>query len=160
MIETLIFGLIVLSSVCLWLLIEGRKSPKFLVWFIPVLLMLVTSTYVTYSSILGFPKPAIPKVGLYLSHYIDEPDWIYLWVLVENEIPMSYRIVFTKEKRQALEAVKGASAEGKFMIIKDVDEEGEKGDDGSDEENRGGFTIGGDRGFYEWDFKSSMPPKN
>ena len=46
------------------------------------------------------------------------------------------------------------------MIIKDVDEEGEKGDDGSDEENRGGFTIGGDRGFYEWDFKSSMPPKN
>ena len=41
MIAVLVFGLIVLSVICLWLLIEGRKSPKFLIWFIPLLLILV-----------------------------------------------------------------------------------------------------------------------
>ena len=29
MIELLIFGLVLLSVICLWLLIEGRKNPKF-----------------------------------------------------------------------------------------------------------------------------------
>ena len=30
-----ILGLVLLAAICLWLLIEGRKNPKFLVWFIP-----------------------------------------------------------------------------------------------------------------------------
>jgi len=71
MIGFLVFGLLALSVVCLWLLIEGRKSPKFLLWFIPVLLVLITSTYVTYTSILGLPKVAMPEKGLYLKHYVD-----------------------------------------------------------------------------------------
>ena len=96
MIEVLVFGFIVLSAICLWLLIEGRKSPKFLIWFIPALLLLITSTYVTYTSILGFPKVDIPKKGLYLKHYIDEPRWIYLWVLGEDNIPMSYQLMYSK----------------------------------------------------------------
>ena len=61
MIGLLIFGLAVLSTVFLWILIEERKSWKFLVWFIPVFLVLVTSTYVTYTSILGFPKFGTPE---------------------------------------------------------------------------------------------------
>ena len=61
MIEVLIFGLVILSVVCLWILIERRKEPKFLVWFIPALLVLVTSTYFTYTAVLGFPKFANPK---------------------------------------------------------------------------------------------------
>jgi len=65
MIEVLVFGLVVLSTICLWLLIEGRKSPKFLIWFIPLLLMLVSSTYVTYTSILLYPIISKPKDGLY-----------------------------------------------------------------------------------------------
>ena len=81
MIGILVFGLVVLSAVWLWLLIEQRKSWKFLIWFIPILLLLVTSTYVTYTSILGYPKVSIPQKGLYLKHFIDEPNWIYLWVL-------------------------------------------------------------------------------
>ena len=64
MIEILVFGLVVLSVLCLWLLIEGRKNPKFLVWFIPLLLILSTSTYITYSSILGYPKVAFPEKGV------------------------------------------------------------------------------------------------
>ena len=162
MIGFLIFGLVVLSTVCLWLLIEGRKSPKFLIWFIPILLVIVTSTYVTYTSILGFPKVGIPERGLYLRHYIDEPNWIYLWVLSKKNVPMSYQLVYSREKHNALEGVKGQAAEGKFMVLGENkvlgpgDGEGDRNGTRSGE----GYTIGGDISFYKWDFTDNMPPKN
>ena len=161
MIEILVFGLLVLSVICLWLLIEGRKSPKFLIWFIPALLVLVSSTYVTYTSILGFPKVAIPEKGLYLKHYIDEPNWIYLWVVGKGNIPRSYQIVYSKATHHAMEGVRGKSEEGKFMVL-GTDEEVSEGDGQLDEdgERGGGFTIGGDISFYEWDYLSEMPPKD
>ena len=162
MIAILVFGLIVLSTICLWLLIEGRKSPKFLIWFIPLFLMLVSSTYVTYTSILGFPRVTTPKQGLYLKHYIDEPYWIYLWILGEGNIPMSYQIVYSREKHNSLEGVKGKSDEGKFMVLSmsNMEEEGDSGDGKEKGESGGGYTIGGDISFYEWDFEASMPPKD
>ena len=161
MIAVLVFGLIVLSVICLWLLIEGRKSPKFLIWFIPLLLILVASTYETYTSILGFPRVTTPKQGLYLKHYVDEPNWIYLWVLGEGNIPMSYQIVYSRKKHNALEGVKGKAEEGKFMVLGEAESDVDEGD-GKDEkgDTGGGFTIGGDISFYEWDFDASMPPKD
>ena len=161
MIGFLIFGLVVLSTICLWILIEERKSWKFLVWFIPILLLIVTSTYVTYTSILGFPKFGIPEKGMYLRHYIDEPDWIYLWVLSKKNVPMSYQLVYTRPKHDALEGVKGKSEEGKFMVLGEDRAQG-SGDELSDEggERGGGYTIGGDVSFYEWDFAENMPQKN
>ena len=66
MLEILIVGLVILAATSLWVLIEKRKSPKFLMWFIPVLLILVSSTYMTYTSLLGLPKFEIPKSGIYL----------------------------------------------------------------------------------------------
>ena len=159
MIAILVFGLVVLSTVCLWLLIEQRKSWKFLIWFIPILLLLSTSTYVTYTSILGFPKVSIPEKGLYLKHHIDEPNWIYLWVLGKNKIPMSYQIVYSKETHQALEGVKGKSEEGSFMVLGDNDDM-LTGDEGEIENSRRGFTLGGDIGFYEWDYETSLTPKD
>ena len=160
MIELLIFGLVLLSAICLWLLIEGRKNPKFLVWFIPVLLILVSSTYITYTSLLGDPKFEIPKKGLYLKHYIDEPNWIYMWVIDKEQIPKSYKIVYSREVHNALEGVEGKSEEGKFMVLsgdiaKAHQVKGEKG-----EEDTGGYTIGGNIGFYEWDYESSRPQKD
>ena len=161
MIGLLIFGLVVLSTVFLWILIEERKSWKFLVWFIPILLVIVTSTYVTYTSILGFPKLGIPERGLYLRHYIDEPNWIYLWVLSKKNVPMSYQLVYTREKHDALEGVKGQAAEGKFMVLGE-DEGAGPGDGQGDQKSISGqgYTIGGDVSFYEWDFTDNMPPKN
>ncbi len=160
MIGLLIFGLVILSTVCLWILIEERRAPKFLVWFIPVLLVLVTSTYVTYTSILGFPKVAIPEKGMYLRHYIDEPNWIYLWVLTKKNVPMSYQLVYSREKHEALEGVRGKAEEGAFMVLGEDqaslgDEESEKGG----ENKGGGYTIGGDVSFYEWDYAENMPQK-
>ena len=160
MIETLIFGLILLSVICLWLLIEGRKSPKFLIWFIPLLLVLVSSTYLTYTSILGYPRVATPKEGIYLKHYIDEPNWIYLWVVYKEKIPMSYQLVYTKETHQALEGVKQKSEqEGKFMVLREEMSDGEGEEEGK-EEQEGGITIGGDISFYEWDYKTDSQQKN
>jgi len=162
MIGLLIFGLVVLSTICLWILIEERKSWKFLLWFIPIFLVLVTSTYVTYTSILGFPKLGIPEKGLYLRHYIDEPNWIYLWVLSKNNVPMSYQLVYSREKHNALEGVKGQAAEGAFMVLGE-DEALGPGDGEGDQKGTisgEGYTIGGDISFYKWDFTDNMPPKN
>ena len=162
MIAILVFGLIILSSVCLWLLIEQRKSWKFLIWFIPVLLFLVTSTYVTYTSILGFPRVAIPEKGMYLKHHIDEPNWIYLWVLGKNKIPMSYQLVYSRKKHEALEGVRGKAEEGAFMVLgEDPANVGEEDEGESGKKNLGGgYTIGGDVSFYEWDFTEGMPSKD
>jgi len=161
MILILVFGLVLLSVICLWLLIEGRKRPKFLIWFIPLLLVLVSSTYTTYTAILGYPKFETPKKGLYLKHYIDEPNWIYVWVIDKEQVPISYKIVYSREVHDALEGVREKTEEGKFMILgKDVTEEDEmEGEEKEEGESAGGFTIGGDISFYEWDYESSMPQK-
>jgi len=161
MIELLIFGLVLLSVICLWLLIEGRKSPKFLIWFIPLLLVLVSSTYTTYTAILGYPKFENPKRGLYLKHYIDEPNWIYIWVIDKEQVPISYKIVYSREVHNALEGVKGKSEEGKFMVLS-MSNSDEDGDSETEEEGEsgGGFTIGGDFCFYEWDHAAGMAPKD
>ena len=160
MIGILVFGLVALSAVCLWLLIEQRKSWRFLVWFIPVLLILSTSTYYTYTSILGYPKVAVPERGLYLKHHIAEPHWIYLWVLGKDNIPRSYQIVYSREKHNALEGVKAKSDEGKFMVIRNTEGRDSLSEGEMVENARRGFSIGGDIGFYEWDFETSLTPKD
>ena len=142
MIAILVFGLVVLSTVCLWLLIEQRKSWKFLIWFIPILLVLSTSTYVTYTSILGFPRVAIPEKGMYLKHHIDEPNWIYLWVLGKNNIPMSYQLVYSRKKHEALEGVKGKAEEGAFMVLgEDPERIGDDLDEKGKEQSGGGLSL-------------------
>jgi len=160
MIVSLILGLVIFAVICLWVLIEERKSPKFLVWFIPLFLVLVSSTYVTYTSILGYPRIAKPKEGLYLKHYIDEPNWIYLWVVYKDKIPMSYQLAYSRETHKALEGVKEKSeGEGKFMVIREEVNEGAGEEEGA-ENKEGGITIGGDISFYEWEYKSGNQQKN
>ena len=160
MIESLILGLVVFAVICLWVLIEERKSPKFLIWFIPLFLVLVASTYVTYTSILGYPKVEKPKEGLYLKHYIDEPNWIYLWVVYKEKVPISYQLVYSRETHKALEGVKEKSeGEGKFMVLREKVNEGAGTEEG-EENHEGGITIGGDISFYEWEYKSDSQQKN
>ncbi len=157
MLEILIFGLVILAATSLWVLIEKRKSPKFLMWFIPVLLILVTSTYMTYTSILGLPKFEIPKKGVYLKYYVDEPNWIYLWVVVGDNIPRSYQIVYSKKTHKSLEGVDQQAQEGNFMILDENTDEGEQSEE--DSEKGEGYTIGGDMSFYKWDYTNTLPSK-
>ena len=157
MLEVLIFGLVILAATSLWVLIEKRKSPKFLMWFIPVLLVLVTSTYMTYTSILGLPKFEIPKKGVYLKYYVDEPNWIYLWVVVGDNIPRSYQIVYSKKTHKSLEGVDQQAQEGNFMVLEENTDEGEQSEE--DSEKSKGFTIGGDISFYKWDYTKALLSK-
>ena len=157
MLEVLIFGLIILAATSLWVLIEKRKSPKFLLWFIPVLLILVTSTYVTYTSLLGLPKMETPKSGIYLEYFVDEPNWIYIWVVKEDKIPRSYQLVYSRKLHKSLEGVEQQVQEGNFMVLEESNEgqgDGEEGDKGE------GYTIGGDISFYKWDYENELPDKD
>ena len=157
MIESLIFGLVILAITSLWVLIEQRNNPKFLIWFIPLLLILVSSTYVTYTSILGKPRFEMPKEGLYLKHHIAEPNWIYLWVLEKDNVPISYKFAYSKKAHRSLEGVEEKSEQGDFMMLKENKEDTQSGKD-SDEDGSG-YTVGGDVGFYKWDYTTDLPPK-
>ena len=157
MLEILIFGLVILAATSLWVLIEKRRSPKFLLWFIPVLLIMVSSTYMTYTSLLGLPRMETPKSGIYLEYFVDEPNWIYLWVVREDKIPRSYQLVYSRKLHKSLEGVEQQVQEGNFMVLEESNEgqgEGEDGDKGE------GYTIGGDISFYKWDYKTALPDKN
>ena len=48
------------------------------------------------------------------------------------------------------------------MVLGELDEEmGFEGEDGKNRKNaEGGFTIGGDMGFYEWNFEVNSIPKD
>ena len=157
MLEVLIFGLIILAATSLWVLIEKRKNPKFLLWFIPVLLIMVSSTYVTYTSLLGLPKMETPKSGIYLEYFVDEPNWIYIWVVKEDKIPRSYQLTYSKKLHKSLEGVEQQVQEGNFMVLEESNEgqgDGEEGDKGE------GYTIGGDISFYKWDYENELPDKD
>ena len=157
MLEILIFGFVILAATSLWVLIEKRKSPKFLMWFIPVLLILVSSTYVTYTSLLGLPKFETPKSGIYLEYFVDEPNWIYIWVVREDRIPRSYQLTYTKKLHKSLEGVEQEAQEGNFMVLEEDntgqgdEEEGDKGE---------GYTIGGDMSFYKCDYENELQYKD
>ena len=157
MLEILIVGLVILAATSLWVLIEKRKSPKFLLWFIPVLLILVSSTYITYTSLLGLPKFETPKSGIYLEYFVDEPNWIYIWVVKEDRIPRSYQLTYSKKLHKSLEGVEQQSQEGNFMVLEENMEEGEQ--TGEESEKGMGYTIGGDISFYKWDYKTALPSK-
>ena len=131
MLELLILGFVVLSVICLWILIERRKEPKFLIWFIPSLLLLISSTYVTYDTLLGYAKFGQPKKAIHISHWVDEPSMIYLWVLEDNTKPRAYRFKYTRAMHDALQGVDKMRRQGKHIVIEEADEniEGYEGDE-------------------------------
>ena len=74
---------------------------------------------------------------------------------------MSYQLVYTRKKHDALEGVRGKADEGKFMVLgEDPVRTGDDVDERGGEQPGGGYTIGGDVSFYEWDFSENMPQKN
>ena len=61
MIELLVSGLFVFVAISLWLMIENKGNPRFLLWFVPLSLGLTVSIYVSYTTLLGKPKLEIPS---------------------------------------------------------------------------------------------------
>ena len=75
---------------------------------------------------------------------------------------MSYQIVYSRKTHDALEGVKGKAEEVKFMVLGEDNTcgpAGELGEEGG-ERSGGGYTIGGDISFYEWDYKTDSQQKN
>ena len=100
----------------------------------------------------------MPKEGLYLKHHIAEPNWIYLWVLEKDNVPISYKFAYSKKAHRSLEGVEEKSEQGDFMMLKENKEDTQSGKD-SDEDGSG-YTVGGDVGFYKWDYTTELPPKD
>ena len=117
---------------------------------------MTSSTYVTYTSILGYPKKELPEKGIYLKHYIDEPFWIYLWIVGEDNTPRNFQIPYTKKGHTSLEKVGEKSEEGKFMMLgKQKDKDGAPSEN-EENESSSGHTLGGDISFYEWKYETDM----
>ena len=157
MIELLILGFVTLAIICLWILIERKKDPKFLLWFIPTLLFLVSSTYVTYETILGYSMKGQPEKGVYLQHWIDEPDWIYVWMLEKTQ-PRAYKMVYNREMHDKLEQVGMKSKTGEYVIIQEEGMMGERGE-GADKKGKKVYTLGGGLEFYTWEHTDGAPSK-
>ena len=149
----LIFGLLLLTIISLWLMIERRKNYAFLFYFIPFFLLMTLSVYWTYTSILGMSKIGYPTKGLYLSHYVDEPVWLYLWIL-ENRVPIAYKIVYSKEGHDTLDGVKMETEQGEYMMLSQS-ELGEDGEDREKDDKGKGYTLGGDLKFYKWEYNET-----
>lgn len=150
MIELLILALILFSALSFWVVIEQKKNLKFLFFYIPVLFILLVALIKTYISLLGQPIDAEPQVGLYLSHYVDEPEHIYMWILVKGA-PISYRMPYVKQTHKSMENVQERHNKGERMIL--LEEGMIRADDGKKTKAGGeNFTIGGDMSFYSWNF--------
>lgn len=166
MIQLLIVAIFLVSFICLWVLIDQRKNPKLLVVGIPITFGLIIYSYESYKSLLGRPKPlsillSEKKSHIYLSHYINEPDKIYLWILKKGNVPYSYEVDFTDDLKKALREANQRSKDGETVLIEPTDlksvgletsEEGDIGDPRGGQEPQKGFTKGGGLEFYTWDY--------
>ena len=159
MIELLILGFVTLSVICLWILIERRKDPKFLIWFIPTLLVLVTSTYLTHETLLGYARNGTPEKSIHISHWIDEPSTIYLWVLEDNYRPRAYKFRYTREMHDALQGIDKIRAKGENVVIQGEMEFGDGDDDGGEKKEKVS-TLGGGLEYYNWNHLHETPRKN
>ena len=126
--EFLILGWIFLAICSLLVMIQTVKKYKLLlVIFIPVLLFLTTTTYLSVNGLLGYPTiQSIPEKFLIKSHIVDEEnDKVYLWLINFKEqqlrpraytVPYSIKLVKqleqTKDKRE-----KGIPVIGEFQKL-------------------------------------------
>ena len=81
--EYLLFtSLLIIAFVSLWAIISYKENYIFKAIFIPVLFLVVMSTWYTYTSIMGFATiQDPPEIVKYLGHITDKGSgWIYLTI--------------------------------------------------------------------------------
>ena len=114
-----IFCFITLSAYSLILL---RKRKVILIFFIPIMFMLLASTVHTYTELLGYPTVRnLPEKFFVLTHLIDEPKTIYLWILEkQTKIPVAHQIPYDKKKHEQLDNLKQEIQDGEKGIIQGI----------------------------------------
>jgi len=168
MIELLITGLFVFVAISLWLMIENKGNPRFLLWFVPLSLGLTVSIYVTYTTLLGKPKLEIPseESSYHLAHWVDEPNWIYLWVIHETDKePTSYKMPYERVMHDSLEQIQGRKEKGEEVIIIEGMGKNSKRNqlirEGDLEGNmRKSESLGGSLEYYVWRHDLELPSKD
>ena len=162
MLSVLIFAWIVISVICLWVLIEQRKQVLFLLFFIPLFLILTTSTYFTVRALFGYPtNNPLPTEFVYISHLIHEPNDIYFWLLeIGSKEPRAYKVPYDKKFHEEANKAQQITAEGghvmgSFESPRPMSSEGGESEEGGDRE--GGRTVGGELVFYQFEHQKMMP---
>ncbi len=124
----LIVAWIVLLSIILWDLIQKGQNHLYMFILIPTSLILTVTTYFTIQGLLGYPTENYKETKFtVLSTAVKEPDWIYYWVIHEDdEEPISYRIPYTKPDHKAQEGVEqqiegGQQMQGQIMQDREND---------------------------------------
>jgi len=157
MINLFIITWIAIVSLCLWVLYEKKRDPIFLFIATPLLLVLSAGTFFTIRSLMGFPIEGKPEGKfIYVSHLVQEPDWIYYWLVLKDETePIAYKIPYSKKNHKNAEKAgkmkkNGIMAEGKFNKGSGpIGEQSEKG--------QGGQTLGGFMEFYRFPHELVIP---
>jgi len=147
----LIFAWVVLLSIVLWDLIQKGQSKGYLFVMIPASLFLVSTTYITINSMLGYPTEDIKQKRFTLiASAVQEPLWIYYWVIHEGDTePRVYKIPYTErnhgqQQETQQQQSKGERIEGKFKKAS----------------NMGEGTVGGELEFYKFKFSDKVPKNN
>ena len=159
MILTLItISWIFISAICLWVLIEQRKKPIFLFFFIPAFLLLTSSTYFTVRGLLGYTTEEMPKKKFtYISHLSDAPVRIFYWLMLDGEsMPRAFIVPYTQQDKNNADKARGLKEAG-IWVQGELSIGKEQGESGESEKGKGGFTTGGALEFYKFDHTLTMP---
>ena len=143
--EYLLFtSLLIIAFVSLWAIISYKENYIFKAIFIPVLFLVVMSTWYTYTSIMGFATiQDPPEIVKYLGHITDKRSgWIYLTIFnYDKKEPRMYKLPYNEQLAKELEKTKQAQGRGGVKYGK------MKRDNNANEED--------DRGKWLW---YDMPP--
>ena len=81
--------------------------------------VLLASTVHTYTELLGYPTArTLPEKFFVLTHLIDEPKTIYLWVLEkEAKVPVAHKIPYNKKQHEQLDNLQKEIEDGEKAVI-------------------------------------------
>ena len=145
----LILAWLGLLSIILWDLIKRVEKALYMFILIPASLVLTITTYFTIQGLLGYPTENYKETKfMVLSTAVQEPDWIYYWVIHEgDEEPISYRIPYTKVDHESQEGVEQQMESGQQM----------QGQMAQEKDREGGGSPLGQMEFYKFDFTKKVP---
>jgi len=145
----LVLSWIGLLTILLWDLIQKGQNKLYMFILIPASLILTVTTYFTVQGLLGYPTENYKETKFrVLSTAVQEPDWIYYWVVHEgDQEPRSYRIPYTRPDHEEQEGVERKMQQGEIIEGKI---KGQKEKDG------GGSPLG-QLEFYKFDFTKKVP---
>jgi len=114
-----VIAIVVVVVLSLWVLISNQKSRLFGFFFIPFVIVVAFSTYVSVKSFEGYPVEDDLAGRHFTLHWylINEPNNIWLWVIEEGaSVPRAYNIPYRKGTHKNLERIRNQMMKGGAKI--------------------------------------------